>query len=59
VSIHVKGEHLSAVPEMFFELNMPLTSNRDVRIHYEVEGKGHPLVLQHGFSDNIQEWYDL
>ncbi|TRO54210.1 alpha/beta hydrolase [Candidatus Bathyarchaeota archaeon] len=38
---------------------MPFASNRGVKIHYEVEGKGSPLVLQHGFTGNIQEWRDL
>jgi pimeloyl-ACP methyl ester carboxylesterase len=38
---------------------MPFADNQGVRIHYEVEGKGPPLVLQHGFSDSVQTWYDL
>jgi pimeloyl-ACP methyl ester carboxylesterase len=38
---------------------MPFANNQGVRIHYEVEGKGPPLVLQHGFSDSVQTWYDL
>jgi pimeloyl-ACP methyl ester carboxylesterase len=38
---------------------MPFANNQGVRIHYEVEGKGPPLVLQHGFSDSLQTWYDL
>jgi len=38
---------------------MPFAINQGVRIHYEVEGKGPPLVLQHGFSDSVQTWYDL
>jgi pimeloyl-ACP methyl ester carboxylesterase len=38
---------------------MPFASDGNIKIHYEIEGKGHPLVLQHGFSGNIQEWYDL
>ena len=38
---------------------MPFANNQGVRIHYEVEGKGPPLVLQHGFSDSLQTWYEL
>jgi len=33
---------------------MPYADNRGVRIHYEVEGEGPPLVMQHGFTDSIQ-----
>jgi pimeloyl-ACP methyl ester carboxylesterase len=29
-----------------------------VGIHYEVEGRGSPLVLQHGFSDSLLSWYE-
>lgn len=29
-----------------------------VPIHYEVEGSGPPLVLQHGFSDSLESWYE-
>jgi pimeloyl-ACP methyl ester carboxylesterase len=36
---------------------MPYTSHHGIRIHYEVEGEGPPLVLQHGFSGNLQRWY--
>ena len=38
---------------------MPYADNQGVRIHYEVEGNGPPLVLQHGFTDSLQTWYDL
>ena len=38
---------------------MAHTSNRGVRIHYELEGTGQPLVLQHGFTDSLQTWYEL
>lgn len=36
---------------------MPYAENRGVRIHYEVEGEGPTLVLQHGFTQNLQRWY--
>lgn len=35
---------------------MSETTNGGVRIHYEVEGSGPPLVLQHGFSQSIADW---
>jgi pimeloyl-ACP methyl ester carboxylesterase len=38
---------------------MPYVDSQGVRIHYEVEGVGPPLVLQHGFSDSLQTWYEL
>jgi pimeloyl-ACP methyl ester carboxylesterase len=36
---------------------MPYVTNRGVRIHYEVEGAGQPLVLQHGYTLNSELWY--
>jgi len=36
---------------------MPFVQNGDVRIHYEVEGAGAPLVLHHGYSGSLQHWY--
>lgn len=36
---------------------MPFAINQDVRIHYQVEGKGPPLVLQHGFTQNLKRCY--
>lgn len=36
---------------------MPYANNAGVRIHYEVEGAGLPLVLQHGFTSSIQSWH--
>jgi pimeloyl-ACP methyl ester carboxylesterase len=38
---------------------MPYVDNGGVRIHYRVEGQGPPLVLQHGFTDSIESWYEL
>jgi pimeloyl-ACP methyl ester carboxylesterase len=35
---------------------MPYVSNQGVRIHYEVEGHGPPLVLQHGLTSSIRHW---
>lgn len=36
---------------------MPFVHNGDVRIHYEVEGAGAPLVLHHGYSGSLRNWY--
>ena len=36
---------------------MSFADNRGVRIHYEVEGRGLPLVLHHGYSENLRTWY--
>jgi len=30
----------------------------DTRLYYEIVGKGHPLVLIHGFSLNTKMWDD-
>ena len=35
---------------------MPYAENEGVRIHYQVEGEGPPLVLQHGFSNSLETW---
>jgi pimeloyl-ACP methyl ester carboxylesterase len=32
--------------------------NQGIRIHYRVEGEGQPLVLQHGFTDSLEGWYE-
>jgi len=36
---------------------MPYTENHGLRIHYEVEGQGPTLVLQHGFTHSVRRWY--
>ena len=36
---------------------MPYAHNQGVRIHYQVEGDGPPLVLQHGFTSSLKRWY--
>jgi len=38
---------------------MPYANNQGVRIRYEVEGKGPPLVLHHGSAGFLESWYDL
>lgn len=37
---------------------MPRVDNKGVSIHYRVEGEGPSLVLQHGFSDTSETWYE-
>ncbi|MDP7340108.1 MAG: alpha/beta fold hydrolase, partial [Vicinamibacterales bacterium] len=36
---------------------MPYTDNDGTRIHYHVEGSGPPLILQHGFTSSLENWY--
>jgi pimeloyl-ACP methyl ester carboxylesterase len=38
---------------------MPFAVNQGVRIHYEVEGQGFPLIIQHGYTDSMETWYEL
>lgn len=38
---------------------MPYANNQGVHIHYQVMGDGPPLVLQHGFSASLMDWYDF
>lgn len=35
---------------------MPYATNNGVRIHYQTEGQGSPLVLYHGFSMTSEDW---
>jgi len=37
---------------------MPIAVNKGVRIHYEIEGSGPPLVLQHWSLATLQDWRD-
>src|SRR6516164_8151345 len=37
---------------------MPYAHSGSVRIHYRVEGEGPALVLQHGFSESVVDWYE-
>jgi pimeloyl-ACP methyl ester carboxylesterase len=39
--------------------SMPYASNQGVRIYYEVEGDGPPLVLQHGSASSGAEWREM
>ena len=37
---------------------MPYAKNQNFLIHYQIEGEGPPLVLQHGFSNSLNTWYE-
>lgn len=36
--------------------NMPFLQVEDLQIHYEIEGKGAPLIILHGMGNNSQSW---
>ena len=38
---------------------MPFATSHGAKIHYEVEGSGLPLVLQHGGWGCIEDWYEF
>lgn len=38
---------------------MPYVSNQGVRIYYEVEGLGPPLVLAHGIGGSLEDWREV
>ena len=38
---------------------MPFIDNAGIRIHYEIEGDGPPLVLHHGATDSLGSWYEF
>lgn len=38
---------------------MPYAENQGVKIHYQVEGEGIPVVLLHGFLNDCQTWYEI
>lgn len=35
---------------------MPFVNNKGVKIHYELEGQGPPLVFMHGFTGSLENW---
>ena len=37
---------------------MPYADNDDVKIHYQIEGDGAPLLLYHGAFQSIESWID-
>jgi pimeloyl-ACP methyl ester carboxylesterase len=41
------------------EVAVPYATNAGVRVYYETEGKGPPLVLHTGFTGALQDWRDF
>jgi len=41
------------------EMIMPYALNGTAHIYYEVEGEGPPLILQHGFTQSMQNWREF
>lgn len=41
------------------EWHVSYATNEGVRVHYEIVGKGEPLVLQHGYSQDSGEWREF
>ena len=37
---------------------MPYVQSDGAKIHYRAEGDGDPVVLLHGFSDSLEDWYE-
>jgi pimeloyl-ACP methyl ester carboxylesterase len=37
---------------------MPFAINNGIKIHYQVEGKGPPLMLVHGFGGSLSNWIE-
>ena len=35
---------------------IPVTTNRGIRVYYEIVGSGPPLVLVHGFTQTNGQW---
>jgi pimeloyl-ACP methyl ester carboxylesterase len=40
-------------------MGMAYADNDGLRVHYRVEGDGPPLIMQHGFTDSLETWYEL
>ena len=36
---------------------MPYVDNSGVKLHYQVEGEGAPLVIHHGLTGSLENWY--
>ena len=38
---------------------MPYVNNQGVRIHYQVQGSGPPLIVHHGILVGLDDWYEF
>jgi pimeloyl-ACP methyl ester carboxylesterase len=38
--------------------HMPYANNDSIRIYYEIEGSGPPLVLHHGYTSSLRAWHE-
>jgi len=38
---------------------VPFVDSNGVRIYFQVEGDGLPLIMQHGFTDSLETWYEV
>jgi pimeloyl-ACP methyl ester carboxylesterase len=38
---------------------MPFAVNQGIRIHYEIDGEGPPLVMVHSLTRSLKAWYDF
>ncbi|HEY96310.1 MAG TPA: alpha/beta fold hydrolase [Dehalococcoidia bacterium] len=38
---------------------MPVVNNDGIKIYYEVEGAGPPVILHHGFAGSIEDWREF
>jgi len=38
---------------------MPYANNNGVKIHYETDGEGEPILLVHGFASNMHSWVGM
>ena len=38
---------------------MPFAENQGVKIYYQVEGEGPPLIIQYGFMDTLEQLYTI
>ena len=51
--------HLRTTSGRAQEVAVPYATNAGVRVYYETEGKGPPLVLYTGFTGALQDWRDF
>lgn len=55
--IHTPSTHSPAGVSLH-RVHMPYVQSSGARIHYSIEGSGPPVVMVHGFSDSLVDWYE-